>query len=168
MRLTIIRDDNFVAVDGVTTNDADVSWLPEDVHALQWYEDHGYIEYKTRGRLNEEITDLGIFSQAITSFNDAKERENQKRLEREASFDYWKLFKARRTNLLEVCDWITLPDAPLTEAEKQEWIQYRQKLRDLPGITTDPKNADWPEPPEGKFGDTMRELTELMKEPIVF
>lgn len=168
MRLKIIPDDKFIFIDDDSTNDADMSWIPDEVHAVQWYGDHGYIEYKTGDKLNEKITDLGVFSQAIEAFNDAKEKEKQKRIEREASIDYWKVFRGKRINLLEVCDWTTLPDAPITAEERQEWLEYRQKLRDLPETTTDPKNPDWPEPPAGKFGDTMRGLTEIMKEPILF
>ena len=35
----------------------------------------------------------------------------------------------------------------LSEQEKQTWHDYRQALLDLPNITTNPKNVEWPQPP---------------------
>ena len=37
-----------------------------------------------------------------------------------------------RTQKLYVCDWTQLPDSPLTDAKKAEWVTYRQALRDVP------------------------------------
>lgn len=37
-----------------------------------------------------------------------------------------------RNYLLQVSDFSQLPDAPLTAAEKAEWVIYRQQLRDVP------------------------------------
>lgn len=48
MRLTIIPDDNYVAVDGNGSHqplDLTSCKIPEDVHALQWYENRGWIEF---------------------------------------------------------------------------------------------------------------------------
>jgi hypothetical protein len=47
--------------------------------------------------------------------------------------DYWmEVLRRRRTELLCECDWVMLPDAPLTQEQKIEWEEYRQNLRDLP------------------------------------
>lgn len=45
MRVTIIRDDNAVIVDGVP-HTVDCSALPTDFHALQWGGSKGEIEYR--------------------------------------------------------------------------------------------------------------------------
>lgn len=45
MRVTIIRDDNTVIVDG-EAHHVDCSTLPTDFHALQWAGDLGEIEYR--------------------------------------------------------------------------------------------------------------------------
>lgn len=37
-----------------------------------------------------------------------------------------------RNQLLKDSDWIVLPDSPVSQEKKQEWIVYRQYLRDLP------------------------------------
>ena len=41
-----------------------------------------------------------------------------------------------------------LPDIPLTDSQKQDWVNYRQLLRDLPDSITDPFNVTWPTTPE--------------------
>lgn len=48
MRLTIIPSDNFVSVDGDGSHqplDLSVCGIPPEVHALQWYENRGWIEF---------------------------------------------------------------------------------------------------------------------------
>ena len=37
-----------------------------------------------------------------------------------------------RNDLLAQSDWTQLPDNSLTAEQKNEWVQYRQQLRDLP------------------------------------
>jgi len=64
MRITVIPEDGFVSVDNEGYSDLDLSFIPQEVHALQWYDDEGEIEYQDkRGRAarNEEITALEQF-----------------------------------------------------------------------------------------------------------
>jgi hypothetical protein len=56
------------------------------------------------------------------------------------------IIRAKRNALLAECDWIALPDSPLTENKKYSWKIYRQKLRDFPAIC-DLENPKWPEKP---------------------
>jgi hypothetical protein len=67
MRLTIIPSDNFVAVDVDGSHhplDLSACNIPADVHALQWYETKGWIEFSddddpfTPKPPNQEITQL--------------------------------------------------------------------------------------------------------------
>ena len=57
--------------------------------------------------------------------------------------------RARRTTLLEICDWTQVTDSALTAEKKTEWATYRQALRDI----TDHSNvlnlsdSDWPTKP---------------------
>jgi len=50
----------------------------------------------------------------------------------------WLLNELRSTRNLKLMqsDWTQLPDAPLTDAKKAEWVTYRQQLRDLPSSVT--------------------------------
>lgn len=47
-----------------------------------------------------------------------------------------------RDQMLAASDWTQLPDAPLSEAQRAEWREYRQALRDLP------ETGVWPEHPD--------------------
>jgi len=57
-------------------------------------------------------------------------------------------FKKRRNILLNSTDKYVTVDYPHTTPEKrQAWLNYRKALRDLPSVTTDPENPNWPTPP---------------------
>ena len=50
-----------------------------------------------------------------------------------------------REILLDNSDWTQLPDVPLSDEKKAEWVSYRQALRD---ITTQPEGSvSWPVEP---------------------
>ena len=64
MRVTIIPEDGMVSINSEGYSELDLSFIPNTVHALQWYETDGEIEYQDdRGRAthNEEITSLDEF-----------------------------------------------------------------------------------------------------------
>lgn len=57
-----------------------------------------------------------------------------------------------RDVLLKECDWTIVPDSPLTEERKQEWILWRQWMRDLPNYCSPQDGDKWVEildPPQG-------------------
>lgn len=56
----------------------------------------------------------------------------------------WERLRNRRNQLLAACDFRMVNDAPWDTAP---WETYRQALRDLPDITSDPRTAIWPQPP---------------------
>ncbi|MGE4526833.1 MAG: tail fiber assembly protein [Rhodospirillaceae bacterium] len=59
----------------------------------------------------------------------------------------WIALRAERDARLITCDWTQLPDSPLTAEARNAWATYRQALRDLPALTTDPASPIWPEAP---------------------
>ena len=59
MRITIIPFDKIVAVDGYAIGDIDFSGFDPDIHAIQFLDGKGHIEYKNRAP--EEITDVFRF-----------------------------------------------------------------------------------------------------------
>ena len=59
------------------------------------------------------------------------------------------LARARRDAYLRASDWTQVQDAPLSEGERQEWRDYRQALRDVPGQPTFPAQIEWPSGPGG-------------------
>ena len=57
--------------------------------------------------------------------------------------------RAERTKVISSTDYLFTSDFPhATPEKKQEWLDYRQALRDLPSVTEDPANPVWPVPPE--------------------
>jgi hypothetical protein len=56
----------------------------------------------------------------------------------------WERLRLRRDALLTASDSRVGPDAP---GDVDTWRTYRQALRDLPQVTTDPRQAVWPDPP---------------------
>ncbi len=51
-----------------------------------------------------------------------------------------------RNSLLQECDWVMISDVPQTI--KDEWVTYRQSLRDITEQEGWPLNAQWPEKPQ--------------------
>lgn len=57
--------------------------------------------------------------------------------------------RAERNALLAACDYVMLPDVPLTayEGAHSDWLAYRQMLRDIPQKPGFPENINWPKKP---------------------
>lgn len=70
------------------------------------------------------------------------------------NFDtFWNHVKKERTRRLYMCDWTQVADAPITEAQQEEWKSYRTVLRDLPKDTIDVQSMNaipWPAPPNNE------------------
>lgn len=68
MRLTIIVSDGSVGEDGLFYNDLDLSScnIPADVHALQWFDTYGWIEFKEPVP-NQDITELPAWANCCTA-----------------------------------------------------------------------------------------------------
>lgn len=43
--------------------------------------------------------------------------------------------KIDRNSLLKQSDWVVLPHSPITGSKLEEWVIYRQQLRDIPNQT---------------------------------
>lgn len=54
--------------------------------------------------------------------------------------------RLERNKLLSLSDWTQLQDNNLSETKRQEWVTYRQELRDFPA-TCDINNPIFPTPP---------------------
>lgn len=57
MRLTIIPSDGAVYKDGLCYSDLIWEGTPTNIHALQWFDTQGWIEYND-GTQNENVTEL--------------------------------------------------------------------------------------------------------------
>jgi hypothetical protein len=56
----------------------------------------------------------------------------------------WTSLRTERNQLLRDSDWVALADAHLSQDKKDAWFAYRQELRDLPDLVTDPLSVEWP------------------------
>lgn len=58
-------------------------------------------------------------------------------------------FQIERSRLLTESDWVELPSAKqrITEAKIQEWMKYRQTLRDMPRTIKNWHEIEWPKQP---------------------
>lgn len=61
------------------------------------------------------------------------------------------LLRVMRDRKLTDCDWRVVADSPLSEAQRSEWVTYRQALRDLPSTIQGPllslEDVVWPSEP---------------------
>jgi hypothetical protein len=56
--------------------------------------------------------------------------------------------REQRNVFIQKTDYLATIDYPhATVAKQQEWLDYRQALRDLPSVTEDPLNPVWPTAP---------------------
>lgn len=69
MRVTIIPEDKFIRKDDVSAHLPEWNFNDPDIHAIQWYDDHGEIEWKNPQR-NESITDDSILQPYITALDE--------------------------------------------------------------------------------------------------
>jgi len=141
MKITVIPEGKIIGIDGTFFGDIqqDLSWIPSNVHAVQWSDSSGEIEYND-GTPNEIISDLGIYAQAQTDFDNETQRISAAV---EAARDYWEELRTKRNQLLAETDYLALVDSTLSA----DMRTYRQALRDLPANTSDIANPVWPTPP---------------------
>ena len=137
MKLTIIPDGKIIGIGGTFYENVqqDLSWIPSNVHAVQWSDSSGEIEYND-GTPNQIISELGIYSQAQTDYNNETQRVA-------AARDYWEELRTKRNQLLAETDYLALSDLTLST----DMRTYRQALRDLPANTSDAANPVWPTKP---------------------
>lgn len=69
----------------------------------------------------------------------------------EQTIDIWIEVRLKRNALLLESDWTQIQDAPLSDAIKLKWKNYRQLLRDLPNSNKNAltiENINFPNKPE--------------------
>lgn len=147
MRLTIIRDMGLVHVDSKGFDELDMSDVPADVHALQWYGSNGDIEYND-GKGNAEITELPAWAYLAKAKKDDKDAEVAAEVaaaEAYANSTEGKSEAARekRDELIAETDWWASSDRTMTQAQ----IDYRQALRDITSQAGFPESITWPVKP---------------------
>jgi hypothetical protein len=122
----------------------DDSQVTVDVHqALHIMDIKGFhLEIKP---LNNNHTKENIYSNVIVT-KDLEVIEVDRDTFMKAYNQLWlERLRLERNKRIKQTDYLATIDAPLTTPEKkQEWLDYRQALRDLPSVTEDPLNPVWP------------------------
>ena len=133
MRLTVVPSDKIIIKDGKEYKVTDLSYLDSNIHAIQWYDDKGEIEY-VDGTSNLAITDITPYNQCVTDWEAAKTKEAEANVYTDEQWQNW--FREIRDELLLDSDWTQVSDNKLSDSKKTEWQTYRQKLRDMPTTKT--------------------------------
>lgn len=80
-RITIIPEDGTVAVNGINMSGLDLSFLPDEIHAIQWVGDSGEVEFRPDAfghkKPNEKIGSLKPYEKAIGLFEKKQEEDRQ-------------------------------------------------------------------------------------------
>lgn len=141
MNVCVVKEDKVVRIDGEGMNfDFD---LPSNVWAIQWNGTSGEIEFND-GTPNEAITDFSAYQYLIDGHATEKQRLADENASRVVSFEE---LRDTRDSLLSDSDWTQLTDTFLSDSEKQEWVTYRQELRDLPNGYEPTNNPVYPSVP---------------------
>ena len=56
--------------------------------------------------------------------------------------------RSQRDRLLAESDWVTIRATDTGDPVPNEWVDYRQALRDIPEQTGFPEEIEWPQEPE--------------------
>ena len=122
-----------------------------------------YLFYNSQGRITEyqhdglvddrsyiAVDDLpdDVFSKAVVNGQIVNYVKTSEEIAAELE-DKKSLMRDKRRRKLILSDWTQLPDSPLNDSKKAEWVTYRQALRDLTKHTNWPnlEESDWPELP---------------------
>ena len=58
--------------------------------------------------------------------------------------EQWNKVREQRNRLLKDSDWTQISDYDLGFENKEQWATYRQELRDLPEVQSNPFDIQWP------------------------
>ena len=87
MKLTIIKNDGAVYKDSMSYSNLSLTNIPSNVHALQWNNDKGHVEFVDNVKANEAITELPSWANdALNAWQTAYDAEQAEitRLQAEA------------------------------------------------------------------------------------
>lgn len=149
MKLTIIPADGSVGENGVFYNDLDLSscTIPVDIHALQWQDTAGWIEYNSPLVENQPITELPAWANCcMTKWNEANNPPSPPPPTAEQN-------KTTATIKLQATDWATIPDVadPLKSSpylsNAQDFVTYRNAVRQY-AVYPVAGNINWPAVPQ--------------------
>jgi hypothetical protein len=148
MRLTIIPVDGSVGKDGKFYLNLDLSScnIPSDVHALQWYDTYGDIEYTSAAVQNQDITELPDWANCCLAKWDVANTPVP------PSPPTAEENKLTASGLLYDTDWTTIPDVSDSTKSNpylvnvQEFVVYRNAVRQY-AVNPVAGDINWPTVP---------------------
>ena len=142
MKLTIVPSDNAVCVDGAGTLHLSWEGTPTNIHAVQWENESGWIEYND-GTPNEDITVLPVWTDnAVAAWTVANTPLPPTPASAEEN-------KSIAMSILRQTDWTQIPsviDPALSNpylTNKLAFDQYRDAVRQYAVYPVE-GNIDWP------------------------
>lgn len=149
MKLTIIPADGSVGENGVFYNSLDLSscGIPADVHALQWQDTAGWIEYNSPLVENQPITELPAWANCcMTKWTEANTPVPPQPPTAEQN-------QQTASDKLYATDWTTIPDvADPTKSNPylsnvQDFVTYRNAVRQY-AVYLVAGDINWPAAPQ--------------------
>jgi len=149
MKLIIIPADGSVGEDGKFYNDLDLTScnIPADVHALQWQDTAGWIEYNSPLVQNQPITELPSWANCcMTKWSEANTPVPPAPPTAEQN-------KQIASNKLYETDWTTIPDVSDSAksnpylSNTQDFVIYRNAVRQY-AVYPVAGNVNWPTEPQ--------------------
>ena len=98
--------------------------------------------WKAYNQLTEKLASVAPYIEENTVYTIAVEPLTASEIEANTE-SQWAKIRSQRDTLLQACDWTQLPDVPLDSKTKEQWVNYRQALRDVTS-QADPYNIEWP------------------------
>ena len=129
MKLTIIPSDGAVYEDEVVYSELVWEGTPPDIHALQWQDVAGWIEYKDLSP-NEEITTLPDWAyNAMAAWTEANQPKPPAPVTADDN-------QGTAVDILNSTDWATIADvgSPVNSpylANQDEFLAYRNEIRKI-------------------------------------
>jgi hypothetical protein len=96
----------------------------------------------------KEIPYLGVLLDCFPELSEEVQQWLESESEEEITDEQWfAIARWWRNALLTESDWSQIPDNSLNSSQRNEWIVYRQQLRDLPGNYSNPQEIVFPDLP---------------------
>jgi hypothetical protein len=145
-RLTIVVDDGAVYIGKQGYSDMDLTPcnIPSDIHAVQWENNKGVMEYRDF-RQNEEIFEITDWMQSCINLYYTTDY-NIKNPSPPTVEEIRMMNEGHAKVLLFQSDWAALPD--ITLQNQEEWNAYRVALRTIVINPPDTLIEIWPTKPE--------------------
>ena len=145
MRLTIIPSDSAVYIDEVMNSSLGMASVPDNVHALQWFDVSGWIEFND-GSQNQDISELPQWANVCVQEWETADYEHKHPPPPSPTAEE---NKQTAMGLLSATDWAALPDVydslksnPYL-GNANEFNLYRNAVRQI-AINPVAGDIDWP------------------------